>query len=78
MRLRAVAVTILSGCSPSCPLRPGQPATPAEPSLVELLTSAGEYVLAYEDAFRVVVAEEVYVQRRRASRRAAPCRTRAA
>ena len=47
--------------------RSGRGATAAEPSLVELLTSAGEYVLAYEDAFRVVVAEEVYVQRLRAS-----------
>ncbi|HYN01685.1 MAG TPA: hypothetical protein VE359_04510, partial [Vicinamibacteria bacterium] len=45
----------------------GRRARAAEPSLVELLTSAGEYVLSYEDAFRVVVAEEVYVQRRRAS-----------
>jgi ketosteroid isomerase-like protein len=37
------------------------------PSLVELLASAGEYVRRYEESFRVVVAEEVYVQRRRAS-----------
>jgi hypothetical protein len=38
-----------------------------EPSLLELLASAGEYVQRYEDSFRVVVAEEVYVQRLRAS-----------
>ncbi len=37
------------------------------PSLVEVLASAGEYVQRYEDSFRVVVAEEVYVQRLRAS-----------
>jgi hypothetical protein len=36
-------------------------------SLVDLLRSAGDYVVAYEDAFRVVVAEEEYVQRLRAS-----------
>jgi hypothetical protein len=45
----------------------GRPSTADEPSLVELLASAGEYVLRYEDSFRVVVAEEVYVQRLRAS-----------
>ena len=66
MSLRAVAVTILSGLA-LLPFATGRGATAAEPSLVELLTSAGEYVLAYEDAFRVVVAEEVYVQRLRAS-----------
>ena len=38
-----------------------------EPSLVDLLRSAGEYVVGYEDSFRVVVAEEVYVQRLRVS-----------
>ncbi len=37
------------------------------PSLVDLLASAGKYVERYEDSFRVVVAEEVYVQRLRAS-----------
>jgi hypothetical protein len=37
------------------------------PSLVDLLASAGRYVERYEDSFRVVVAEEVYVQRLRAS-----------
>jgi hypothetical protein len=36
-----------------------------EPSLVDLLASAGRYVERYEDAFRVVVAEETYVQRLR-------------
>ena len=66
MRLRAIAVTILSGLA-LLPFVTGRGATAAEPSLVELLTSAGEYVLAYEEAFRVVVAEEVYVQRLRAS-----------
>ena len=66
MGFRAIAVTILSGLA-LLPFATGQGATAAEPSLVELLTSAGEYVLAYEDAFRVVVAEEVYVQRLRAS-----------
>jgi len=66
MRLRAVAVAILSALG-LLPLAAGRRAKAAEPSLVELLTSAGEYVRAYEDAFRVVVAEEVYVQRRRPS-----------
>ncbi len=42
-------------------------ATAAERSLVELLHRAGEYVLAYETEFRVVIAEEVYVQRLRTS-----------
>jgi hypothetical protein len=37
----------------------------AGPSLVEILASAGDYVRAYEDSFRVVVAEELYVQRLR-------------
>jgi hypothetical protein len=37
------------------------------PSLVDLLASAGSYVERYEESFRVVVAEEVYVQRLRAS-----------
>jgi hypothetical protein len=46
---------------------PGRPSAADEPSLVELLAGAGEYVLRYEDSFRVVVAEEVYVQRLRAS-----------
>ena len=74
-RARLTRGTTMDPClppSPSCPVRApalavGGGATVAEPSLVELLTSAGEYVLAYEDAFRVVVAEEVYVQRLRAS-----------
>jgi hypothetical protein len=42
-------------------------AAAAEASLVELLNRSGAYVLAYEDAFRVVIAEEVYVQRLRTS-----------
>jgi hypothetical protein len=66
MNPRAVAATILAGL-PLLPFAIGRGATAAEPSLVELLASAGEYVLSYEDAFRVVVAEEAYVQRRRAS-----------
>jgi len=60
----AVAATILSAL---VPIATGPQAKADGPSLVELLTSAGEYVLSYEDSFRVVVAEEVYVQRRRAS-----------
>jgi hypothetical protein len=44
----------------------GTPATPPL-ALVDLLRCAGEYIRAYEEAFRVVVAEEVYVQRRRLS-----------
>ena len=66
MRLRAVTVMILSGVA-LLPFAIGRGATAAEPSLVDLLNSAGEYVRTYEDAFRVVVAEEVYVQRLRAS-----------
>jgi hypothetical protein len=66
MQIRANVFTILSGLALRA-LATGRGATAAEPSLVELLASAGEYVLAYEDAFRVVVAEEVYVQRLRAS-----------
>jgi hypothetical protein len=66
MQIRANAVTILSGLA-LLAFATGRGAAAAEPSLVELLTSAGEYVLAYEEAFRVVVAEEVYVQRLRAS-----------
>jgi hypothetical protein len=42
-------------------------AAAAGPALVEILQSAGRYVTAYEDAFRVVVAEETYVQRLRVS-----------
>jgi hypothetical protein len=44
----------------------GQTAAP-DPSLDGLLRQAGEYVREWEGAFRVVVAEEVYVQRLRAS-----------
>jgi hypothetical protein len=39
----------------------------AERPLPELLQAAGEYVLGFERAFALVVAEEVYVQRLRAS-----------
>ena len=48
---------------------PGTAREVAEPEagIVELLRSAGEYVVGYEAAFRLVVAEEVYVQRLRAS-----------
>jgi hypothetical protein len=66
MRLRALAVAILSALA-LLPLATGRRARAAEPTLVELLNSAGQYVLAYEDAFRIVVAEELYVQRLRAS-----------
>ena len=66
MRIRANALAILSGLT-LLAFATGRGATAVEPSLVELLASAGEYVLAYEEAFRVVVAEEVYVQRLRAS-----------
>jgi hypothetical protein len=62
----AVAATILSALA-LLPFSTGPQANVDGPSLVELLTSAGEYVRAYEDAFRVVVAEEVYVQRLRTS-----------
>lgn len=65
MKPRA-AGTIISCALALLPCAIGQ-ATVAEPSLVDLLRGAGEYVLGYEDAFRVVVAEEVYVQRLRAS-----------
>jgi len=63
--MRTSAVLAVTGLA-LLPLAGGE-ARPAEPSLVELLRGAGEYVLAYEDAFRVVVAEEVYVQRLRVS-----------
>jgi hypothetical protein len=63
---RAVAVTILAGL-PLLALATGRGTMAAEPSLVELLQSAGAYVRAYEDALRVVVAEELYVQRLRGS-----------
>ncbi len=66
MTLRVALATIVSALT-LLPFANGRVAAAAEPSLVDLLRSAGEYVLAYEDAFRVVVAEEVYVQRRRAS-----------
>jgi hypothetical protein len=64
MRLRDV----VTNCGPALLLlaiAPGAPA--AERPLVELLNRAGEYVVAYENEFRVVIAEEVYVQRRRGS-----------
>jgi hypothetical protein len=64
MTQRAVAVTILSALTP---LVAAQGAAAEELSLVDLLRSAGEYVVGYEDSFRVVVAEEVYVQRLRVS-----------
>jgi hypothetical protein len=66
MRARAVAVPILSGLA-LLALAEARRSSAAEPSLVELLTSAGEYVRSYEAALRFVVAEEVYVQRLRAS-----------
>ena len=66
MKPRATAATLLSLLA-LLALTAGGGAAPTEPSLVDLLTSAGEYVRAYEDAFRLVVAEEVYVQRLRVS-----------
>lgn len=66
MKLRAVALG--SACALALlGTTSGRRAAAADVSLVELLNRAGEYVLAYEDAFRVVVAEEVYVQRLRAT-----------
>jgi hypothetical protein len=47
-------------------LGPG-PLRADEPSLVDLLRRAGEYVRTFEDSFRIIVAEETYVQRLRAS-----------
>ena len=66
MRVRVIVLAILTAVA-LLPLATQGRARAAEPSLVELLTSAGEYVRAYEEAFRVVVADEVYVQRLRAS-----------
>jgi hypothetical protein len=66
MTTRTAAATLLCGLA-LLGLAVGRVAAAAEPSLVDLLTSAGDYVRAYEDAFRVVVAEEVYVQRLRVS-----------
>lgn len=66
MRPRAIAAAILSALA-LMPLAVGRGATADRLSLVDLLRSAGDYVVAYEDAFRVVVAEEEYVQRLRAS-----------
>jgi hypothetical protein len=65
MRLRDVVITLCGFAL--VPLATGRAALAAERSLVELLDGAGRYVVAYEDAFRVVVAEESYVQRRRVS-----------
>ena len=64
MTLRALTLLTALALLP-LPIERG--AAAPEPSLVELLSSAGEYVLAYEDAFRVIVAEETYVQRSRVS-----------
>jgi hypothetical protein len=66
MNLRAVAATMLTGVA-LLPFASGRRVSAAEPSLTELLGSAGEYVRAYEEAFRVAVAEETYVQRLRTS-----------
>ena len=62
----AAATVALAGLT-LLPLAAGRGATAAEPSLAELLRSAGEYVFGYEHAFSAAVAEEVYVQRLRAS-----------
>ncbi|HUL78779.1 MAG TPA: hypothetical protein VL691_16060 [Vicinamibacteria bacterium] len=56
--LAAAAILALAG---------GRPASASELPLADLLRGAGEYVLAYEQSFRVVVAEEAYVQRLRVS-----------
>ena len=66
MTQRAVAVTILSALA-LLPRRPRAERRPPSPRSSSCSRSAGEYVLGYEDSFRVVVAEEVYVQRLRAS-----------
>jgi hypothetical protein len=66
MSPRADAVTMVCGLA-SLLFAASPGAAAAELSLVELLNQAGEYVLAYEDEFRVVIAEEVYVQRLRTS-----------
>lgn len=66
MSPRAAASCMVSGLTLLL-LAIGSGAGAAERSLVELLNRAGEYVLAYESEFRVVIAEEVYVQRLRTS-----------
>jgi hypothetical protein len=67
MNLQAAAATVAMTGLALLPLAiaPGESAP--EPPLAELLRSAGEYVLGYEQAFSVVVAEEAYVQRVRTS-----------
>ena len=67
MSLRATPLVVATSSLVLLPFAIGRGANAGEPTLVELLSSAGEYVLSYEDAFRVVVAEEVYVQRLRVS-----------
>lgn len=67
MKLRAAATVVVVSGLAFFSFAIGRWATAAEPSLAELLRSGGEYVLGYEHAFSVVVAEEVYVQRLRAS-----------
>jgi hypothetical protein len=67
MGLRAAPLVVATSGLVLLPFAIGREASATEPTLVELLSSAGEYVLSYEDAFRVVVAKEVYVQRLRAS-----------
>jgi hypothetical protein len=62
-RAAAIFIVVWGLALLSSTIGPG--AVAAERSLVELLSRAGEYVLAYEDEFRVVIAEEVYVQRLR-------------
>ena len=64
--LKAPAIAILTGVVLTA-LGVARAAAAPEPPLAGLLSDAGEYVLAWEGAFRVVVAEEVYVQRLRAS-----------
>jgi hypothetical protein len=66
MTPRAATLSVVCALALSC-VTLGRGAAAAELSLVELLSRAGEYVRAYEDEFRVVIAEEVYVQRLRTS-----------
>jgi hypothetical protein len=66
MTPRAATLSVVCALALSC-VTLGRGAAAAELSLVELLSRAGEYVRAYEDEFRVVIAVVVYVQRLRTS-----------
>jgi hypothetical protein len=67
MTRRSLAASFASAGLALALLSSGRGAPAAEPTLPEILRSAGRYVLGYEQAFSLVVAEEVYVQRRRVS-----------